>query len=67
MRPGFDPWVGKIPQRRVWQPTHPMGREEPGGLESMGLPRVEHDWATNTFTIHLAKLTMEDFKGSSAS
>ena len=20
-RPGFDPWVGKIPWRRVWQPT----------------------------------------------
>ena len=20
-RPGFDPWVGKIPQRRAWQPT----------------------------------------------
>ena len=21
MRRGFDPWVGKIPWRRVWQPT----------------------------------------------
>ena len=20
-RPGFNPWVGKIPQRRAWQPT----------------------------------------------
>ena len=20
-RPGFNPWVGKIPQRRIWQPT----------------------------------------------
>ena len=20
-RPGFDPWVGKIPWRREWQPT----------------------------------------------
>ena len=20
-RPGFDPWVGKIPRRRAWQPT----------------------------------------------
>ena len=20
-RPGFDPWVGKIPCRRAWQPT----------------------------------------------
>ena len=24
--------------------------EEPGGLQSMGLQRVGHDWATNTFT-----------------
>ena len=24
--------------------------EEPGGLQSMGLQRVRHDWATNTFT-----------------
>ena len=24
--------------------------EEPGGLQSTGLPRVGHDWATNTFT-----------------
>ena len=21
MRHGFDPWVGKIPRRRAWQPT----------------------------------------------
>ena len=21
MRPGFDPWVGKIPWRRTWQAT----------------------------------------------
>ena len=20
-RPGFDPWVGKVPWRRAWQPT----------------------------------------------
>ena len=25
--------------------------EEPGGLQSMGLQRVGHDWVTNTFTI----------------
>ena len=24
--------------------------EEPGGLQSMGLQRVGHDWVTNTFT-----------------
>ena len=25
--------------------------EEPGGLQSMGSQRVEHDWMTNTFTL----------------
>ena len=34
-RPGFDPWVGKIPWRRKWQRTPVPGEswtEEPGGL-----------------------------------
>ena len=26
------------------------GTEEPGGLQSTGSQRIEHDWATNTFT-----------------
>ena len=36
-RPGFDPWIGKIPWRRAWQPTpvflpgESPGTEEPGG------------------------------------
>ena len=25
--------------------------QEPGGLQSMGLPRVGHDWATNTYLL----------------
>ena len=25
--------------------------EEPGGLQSMGLQRVRHEWVTNTFTV----------------
>ena len=42
-RHGFDPWVGKIPQRREWQPAPVFlldffpWTEEPGGLQSMGL------------------------------
>ena len=28
--------------------------EEPGGLQSMGLQRVRHDWATNTFIQYLS-------------
>ena len=41
-RPGFHPWVGKIPWRRKWQPTRvflPGGipwTEELGGLRSTG-------------------------------
>ena len=37
-RPGFNPWVGKIPRRRAWQPTagflpgESPWTEEPGGL-----------------------------------
>jgi len=47
--PGFDPWVGKIPQRRAWQPTpvflpgESPWTEEPGRLQSMRLLRVGHD------------------------
>ena len=52
---GFDPWVGKIPWRREWQPTPVLlpgkfhglrGSSEPGRLRSMGSQRVRHDWAT---------------------
>ena len=56
--PGFDPWVGKIPWRRAWQPTpvflpgESPWIEEPGGLQSMGSQRVGHDWTTFTFTFH---------------
>ena len=28
-RPGFDPWVGKIPWRRAWQPTPVSSPENP--------------------------------------
>ena len=41
-RRGFDPWVGKIPWRRAWQPSpvflpgETPWTEEPGGLWSMG-------------------------------
>ena len=47
----FNPWVGKIPWRRAWQPTPVLSprkspwTEEPGRLQSMGLQRVCHDWS----------------------
>ena len=31
-RRGFDPWVGKIPRKRVWQPT------------AVCLPGESHGW-----------------------
>ena len=51
---GFDPCVGKIPLEKETA-THSSilacripCTEDPGGLQSMGLQRVRHDWATNT-------------------
>ena len=55
-RPGFDPWVGKIPCRRAWQPTPVFlpGKSpwtgEPGRLQSMGSQRVRHDSAIKRST-----------------
>ena len=48
----FDPWVGKIPWRRKWQPfqysclENPMDRATWQGCRSMGLQRVRHDLPT---------------------
>ena len=50
--PGFNPWVGKIPWRRIATRSVLAWRipwtEEPGGLQSRGLQRVGHAWATKT-------------------
>ena len=65
-RPGFNPWDGKIPWRRKWQPTPVLLPREfrgqrtsilawriqwTGEPRSTGLQRVGHDWATNTFIL----------------
>ena len=48
-RPRFDPWVGKIPFRRAWQPTPIFlpgefpWTEEPGRLQSRESQRVGRD------------------------
>ena len=53
-RPGFDPWVGKIPWRRTWQPTpiflpgESPWTEKPGRLVSTGSQKVKHDCAKHT-------------------
>ena len=46
-RCGFDPWVGRIPWRRKWQPTlvflpGESHGQEPGGLWSTGSQRIRH-------------------------
>ena len=49
-RLGFDPWVGKIPWRRQWQPTPVFlpakipWTEEPDGVLSMRSLRGTCDW-----------------------
>ena len=50
--PGSIPGSGRSPGGRAWQPTPVFlpgefpRTEEPGGLQSMRLQRVGHDWAT---------------------
>ena len=60
IRCGFNPWVGKTPWRRVWQPTpvflpgESPGMEEAGGLQSMGSQRIRYDkWLSSRRTIIL--------------
>ena len=51
-KPGFDPWVGKIPWKREWQPTQVLPGESHGQkawqATVFGSQRVGHDWKTNT-------------------
>ena len=47
-RLGFNPWVGKIPWSREWQPTPIFFTRKFRRQRSLatGLQRVAHDWAT---------------------
>ena len=53
----FDPWIGKIPWRRAWQPTPEFlprespWMEEPGKLQSIMSQRVGHDWSDLPHTL----------------
>ena len=56
----LDPRVWKIPWRRKWQPIPVIlaweipWTEEPGGLQSVGLQRVGHNWArTHVYSLML--------------
>ena len=54
--PGSIPGSGRSPWRRdrlttpIILPGESPWTEEPGGLQSMGLQRVRHDWATKRST-----------------
>ena len=60
----FDPWVGKIPWKGRWQSTPQFSpgeswTEEPGGLQSMGPQRVEHDLVTDAAgTLNIIKMSI---------
>ena len=48
-RPGFDPWVGKIPRRRKWQPTPVLLPGESQGQRSLvGYSHKESDMTEPT-------------------
>ena len=68
-RPGFEPWVGKIPWQKAWQPTSVLEwgtntevvlpeespwTEESDGLHSMALQKVQHDGVIK-HTVHLCR------------
>ena len=52
-RCGFDPWVGKVPWRRKWQPTAIFfpgkfhRQESLVGYSPWGCKRVQHNWVTD--------------------
>ena len=62
----FDPWVGKIPWRREWQPHSNIlawripQTEEPGGLYSpWSRKELDTTERLNTFKPHIAHLQTE--------
>ena len=62
-RPGFDPWVGKIPWRRAWQPTPVFlpgefhGQRSLAGYSSWGC-RVRHSISTKHTSGSLCHLSI---------
>ena len=57
-RPGFDPWVGKVPWRGEWQPTPVFlpgklhGQRSLAGHSPWGRKESRHDWATTHAWMH---------------
>ena len=63
-RPGFDPWVGKIPWRRAWQPTpvflpgESHGQRSLVGYSSWGYKDLDMTEQLNT-SLHIVSLFCE--------
>ena len=62
---GFDPWVGKIPWKRAWQPSPGFlygipWTEEPGGLQSIGRKELDMTEATSNTHTHTDTQTHTD-------
>ena len=61
-RPGFNPWIRKIPWRRKWQPTPALlpgksyGQRNLAGYRLEGLKRVRHNLVTKPQQQFLLKL-----------
>ena len=56
-RPGFDPWVGKIPWRRKWQPTPVFLPGESHGRRSLvGYSPWGHKESDTTERLHFTSL-----------
>ena len=67
-RPGFNPWVGKIPWRRERLPTPVFWLGEFHGLYSLwGSQKIGHDWVTFTFTVSYKKQENSRTTSTSAS
>ena len=67
----FNPWVGKIPWRKAWQPTPQYSCLEnshgqatvcpPGGLQPMGSHRVGHYWVIKHINIAAMNILVHIF------
>ena len=60
MRLGFNPWIGKIPKRRKWQPIPVFLSGKSHGQRSLGgySPRVTKESDTTEITAHKGNLTV---------
>ena len=68
-RPGFDPWVGKIPWRREQQPTPVFlpgisRRQRSLAYSPWGRKRVGHNLVTKTTTYLINDLHLEFIKNT---